>query len=67
MFQSEPLSSLAHPEVLFTVMGLVVLALLLVVLIEITCLLCALIADKHGGSRHRRTRHARARPHEVFR
>jgi hypothetical protein len=58
MFQSEPLSSLARPELLFTVLGLVVLALLLVVLIEIICLLCALIADMHGGSRQRRTRHA---------
>ena len=58
MFQSDPLSSLVSPELLFTVLGLVVLALLLVVLIEITCLVCALIADKHGESRQRRTRHA---------
>lgn len=58
MFQSEPLSSLVGPELLFTVLGLVVLALLLVVLIEITCLLFALIAQEHDESRQRRMRHA---------
>lgn len=58
MFQPEPLYFLPLPGLLLSVIGMIVLALLLVVLVEITCLFCAVISDRRrlsgttgGGAR----------------
>jgi hypothetical protein len=56
IFKFEPLSSLALQELLFSVFGAVVITLMLVVLVEITCLFCALLSDQLDESKQRRPR-----------
>jgi hypothetical protein len=52
MFQFEPLYLLPLQDSLVNLVGLVVLALLLTVLVEITCLFCGLISDLPLAFRH---------------
>ncbi|NIN73034.1 MAG: hypothetical protein GTO46_14115 [Gemmatimonadetes bacterium] len=56
MFQSEPLYLLPVPDMLASVVAVVVLSALLVILVEIGCLFCALLSGWLGESGHRRDR-----------
>jgi hypothetical protein len=58
MIQFEPLWSLALQELLLSMLGVVAIALMLVVLVEITCLFCALFANQLDKSGQRSTHRA---------